>query len=172
METVLCLFRFVLGLVGISMDPSPPKVRWHPVSDLDMYAVTGDELDHIESEALEVGQDFQFASVWLTIAIAFLIALLSTTIDSLSVFTFFLLMVICGVTFTLYFGWCWLRKRGKVKTSINKIRARQVGTAGDEANPLPPENLSTPSTEQETAPTQIAIQVADSIGAVEAGEQQ
>ena len=167
-----CLFRFASGLVGISMDPSPPKVRWHPVSDLDMYAVTGDELDRIENESLEVGQDFQFASVWLTIAIAFLVALLSTTIDSLWVFMFFLLMVICGITFTVYFGWSWLRKRGMVLTTINKIRARQVGTAGDEANPLPPENLSSPPAEQGTAPTQIPIQVADAVGAVDAGEQQ
>ena len=172
METVLCLFRFALGLVGISMDPSPPKFRWHPVSELDMYAVTGDELDRIKSESLEVGQDFQFASVWLTSTIAFLIALLSTTIDSPLVFTCFLVMVICGATFTIYFGWCWLRKRGKVKTVIDKIRARQVGTAGDEANPLPSENLSAPSVEQETAPTQIPIQVADAIGAVESGKQQ
>ena len=137
-----------------------------------MYAVTGDELERIESESLEVGQDFQFASVWLTIAIAFLIALITTTISSPLVFTFFVLMVICGVTFAFYFGLCWLRKRGKVQTTINKIRARQIGTAGDEANPLPPENLSAPPAAQETAPTQIPIRVADAIGAVDPGEQQ
>jgi hypothetical protein len=41
-------------------------IRRHSINQLDTYEASADELDHIETECMDVGQDFQFASITFT----------------------------------------------------------------------------------------------------------
>lgn len=58
---------------SLAMNQSSEKIplRRHALPHLEMYDVTAEELKSIEKESLDVGQDFQFASIALSIGGSF-----------------------------------------------------------------------------------------------------
>lgn len=116
-------------------------IRRHRLPDLHSYDVTGDELDQIEREAMQVGLDFSFASIALTAFISFLLALTTTEIKVPWVFEAYFSVMLSAFGFAVFFGIRWVRGR-KVGTSIiTKIRQRQVGPLGNEAREIQPADL-------------------------------
>jgi hypothetical protein len=122
--------------------PDNIPLRRHSLRHLEMYDVTGQELNSIERESLDVGQDFQFASNAFATAISFLVALLLTEIQSPKRYASFVAVVVIMAVLALYFGLRYFRKRGAVQSTIQEIRARQVGPVGEEGHELRPADLA------------------------------
>jgi hypothetical protein len=117
-------------------------LRRHSISQLETYDVTADELDGIERDCMDVGQDFQFASISLSVAVSFLIALILTRIESDRVYLSFFAIVTMGFVFTIYFGTLYSRKKRAFQSTIQRVRDRQVGPVGSEGQELPPSVLA------------------------------
>ena len=131
--------------------------RRHSIGLVEIYELTSDELDRIETEAMSVGQDLQYCSICLTAGLSFLIALITTEIKSIHTYAIFFVLTVSGLLFATYFGQKFFRDRKKCKSVIQRIRDRQVGPIGEQgkeigaavAATLP---LTTASTESNTAP--------------------
>lgn len=121
-------------------DPKPQHenipLRRHPISHLETYDVTAQELRAIERESLDVGQDFQFGSVALAIGASFLIAMLLTTIPSPTRFACFFAVVLVMFVFAGYFFLKYARKRTATRSTIQEIRDRQLGPLGEEGREI------------------------------------
>jgi hypothetical protein len=158
-----------VGLDQLGMPTTNDKItlRRHSISQLDTYDVTAYELDGIERECLDVGQDFHFTSNTLSIGVSFLIALVLTTIESPKIYAcFFALVLVMGVL-TLYFGIRYIRKRGATRSTIQRIRERQVGPVGDERLELRPSDLAALPVTQggESQVVNLAVDAQDAINA-------
>jgi len=136
------------------------RVRRHSIAQLDTYDVTEDELQSIERECKDIGQDFQFASNCLSIGVSFFIALKLTKIDSPTVYACFFSVVLVMGVLTFYFGRSWLRSKNALKGIIQRIRERQVGPVGDEGHEMTPAAVAalpvTPSPPPQSEPVQPA----------------
>lgn len=119
-------------------------LRRHSIGQLDTYDVTSDELNRIEQECMDVGQDFQFASVCGTAFLSFLIAMTATKIESNRVFDCFFIVTILGFVGAAYFGKRYFRKKKAFKPIIQAIRERKadVGPVGEKGHELPPNELA------------------------------
>jgi hypothetical protein len=119
------------------MSPSEEKilVERHAVKGLVLYEITEDELERIETEVSGASDDFSVASIALSIAVSFTIALATTKIDSPRLFTVFCLFVMLGYFFTLLHGVKWFRGRRTRRHIVTKIKTR-VGPLGDEKNQI------------------------------------
>lgn len=118
------------------------EVRRHPIPHVETYDVTADELERIDSESKNVGQDFQYGSICLTGSLAFFIAILTTEIKSARVFQVFLTLTLVGGIMALYFGQSYFRGKKKCTTIIQKIRERQIGPIGEEGRELRPAQVA------------------------------
>lgn len=123
-------------------------VRRHRLHSVESYDVTGDELDRIENESMQVGEDFAFASNTLTAFVAFLITLLTVEIKSDRTFMVFLAVDIATAILTAYFAVRWLRGRKKGLRIISRIRERQVGPLGSEDKEIKPSQLAQMSAQE------------------------
>jgi hypothetical protein len=125
-------------------------LRRHTLPHVETYDVTAQELRSIERESLDVGQDLQFASITLTAAISFLIALILTDIPSPKVFASFVAVTLAtGVLSTAFFI-RYFRKKRNTKSTIQEIKDRQVGPLGDEEHVIAPAELAELPSEPET----------------------
>jgi len=102
----------------------------HSIGLVEIYELTADELDRIESEAMEVGQDLQYCSICLTAGLSFLIALLTTEIKSAHTFAIFVVLTITGLCFAVYFAQRYFRSRKKCKRVVQRIRASSAESVG------------------------------------------
>ena len=136
-------------------------LRRHSINLLDTFEVSADELDRIESECMDVGQDFQFASVTASVGISFLIALVLTRIDSRQVFDIFVLVTLLGFGGAFYFGLRYRRKKQLYTPIIQRIRQRQVGPVGESGHELRPAELANMTPTQ--APVAKAAPLADTV---------
>jgi hypothetical protein len=136
-------------------------LRRHSINQLDTFEVSADELDRIESECMDVGQDFQFASVSVTVAISFLIALVLTRIDSRQTFDIFVIVTTVGFVGAAYFGQRYFRKKKSFTPIIQRIRQRQVGPVGESGHELRPAELAEMKPTQ--APVEEAAPLADAV---------
>lgn len=124
------------------MDGNHIPLRRHSINQLDTYEVSADELDRIESECMDVGQDFQYASIALTVGVSFLTALWLTRIDSRQTFDIFVIAAILGFVGAIYFFQRYFRKRKSYTPIIERIRQRQVGPVGELGHELRPAELA------------------------------
>jgi hypothetical protein len=146
-------------------------LRRHSIAQLDTYDVTADELDRIQTECMDVGQDFQFASISGTVGISFLIALVLTKIESNRIFNAFFTVMLFGLVGCFYFGVRYVRKRRAFVPIIQRIKDRQVGPVGEAGSELSPSALaSLPVTQAEPAPN-VKGTVTNSTGATAVSEE-
>jgi len=113
----------------------------HRLRHLDLYDVSGDELDNLEHVGANVGTDLQFATFWFPIGISSLLTLKTIPISNPHIYEAYLVATFVGFGFGVYFGIRWWFNRGQFKKCINKIRERQVGPVGEEGKELKPSEL-------------------------------
>jgi hypothetical protein len=77
-----------------------------------------------------------------TVAIAFLIAIKTTKVESDRTFIVFVVLVIFGFGLGVVFGIRWYRNRGSLDDIFRRIEARQIGPAGDEEHQLKPSQVA------------------------------
>jgi hypothetical protein len=140
-------------LVAIRMNNEHIPVRRHRLTGLDVCDVTTDELDAIERQASDVGLDFQIAVFCLTLSLSFFATLLTVKIESMKVFTVFVVIVTAGLLIGSAFGIKWYKNRGSLRKLIQKIRDRQIGPVGEEGKELKPSSLGDIESMQPTIPT-------------------
>jgi len=124
-------------------------IRRHPISHLETYDVTAQELNAIERESLEVGQDFHFALNAFAIGISFLIAILLTTIPSPTVYACFFAVVLVMFVLGIYFSIRYVRTRKATRSTIQQIRERQAGPLGEEGHEISLSELAEAPSEPE-----------------------
>jgi len=117
------------------------QLRRHAISLIETYDVTEQELRNIEMESTDLGQDFQFGTNALAIAVSFFIALALTRIESPKVYACFFAVVLTMAVFATYFGIRWWRKKATLQSTIRIIRDRQVGPVGEQGHEIPQSEL-------------------------------
>ena len=115
----------------------------HRLRHVDLYDVSGDELDNLEQIGASVGTDLQFCTFWLPIGISATLTILSVPINNPHVYTAYVVAAFVGFGFGAYFGIRWWITRGQFRRCISKIRERQVGPVGEEGKELKPSELET-----------------------------
>jgi len=113
----------------------------HRLSHLDLYDVSGDELDNLQEIGSTVGTDLQFCTFWLPIGVSATLTLLAVPISNAHVYETYLVAAFVGFGFGIFFGVRWWNSRGRFRRCIEKIRQRQVGTVGEEGKELKPSEL-------------------------------
>ena len=114
----------------------------HRLENVEIFEVTGDELDGIEREASTVGTDLQFALVLIPIGISLTATLFLTKISSERVYETFLTITIASYVFGIFFFIRWWLQRGTFKRLIEKIRSRRLGPVGEQGKELNPSELA------------------------------
>ncbi len=115
----------------------------HRLKELELYDVSGDELDNLEQMGSNVGTDLQFCTFWFSVAITATLTLIAVPITNAHVYTVYLVATFFGYGFGAYSGVRWWRARGQFSKCIDKIRERQVGPVGEEGKELKPSELDT-----------------------------
>jgi hypothetical protein len=127
----------------------------HRLPHVEIYEVTGDELESIEREASNIGTDLQFCLVLLSVALSFTASLVLTTITNDRVYAVIFIITAIAYILGLYFGKRWFRQRDAFKKCVQKIRDRSVGPIGQEGKVLQPTELAElPSIEPPAQPAQ------------------
>lgn len=117
------------------------EIRRHRLSGLDICDVTMDELDALARIGSDLGLDFNVALFSLGVSLSFLASLLSTKIESRTVFDTFVIFTVVGGALAVIFGIKWFRMRGEFSVLIRKIKDRQIGPVGQEGKELRLEEL-------------------------------
>jgi len=102
-----------------------PQVVTYRIPQIEVYQVTDDELKRLEDGCTQVGQDFSFSVACFSFFVAFLIALLSATFESVVRVIFIALDIIFGLA-GAYTGLRWWLSRKRAPDVITKIRSRRV----------------------------------------------
>ena len=118
-------------------------IAWrHRISGVHLYEVLPYELDAVEKESLDLGQNFQFGLCSLSIFATLLVAFLLTEIPSPTRYACFfaaiLVFGILGFSFLLNY----YRAQKSFKSTIQTIRERQVGPLGEEGRELRPTEVA------------------------------
>ncbi len=129
------------------------KVRLHANVEADFYALSGQELNDIESKGESPGLFFQAAELFIVLATAFLISLLTASFRSDYVHASFVLITVFGYIVGGIFAFAWFQKRRDWHIVFDEIRSRQMGPAGDETKPLSAAAISSLQPE-EASPSQ------------------
>lgn len=116
-------------------------IERHRLRTVHTYDVTAQELSAIERESLDVGQDFQYALFFAGVCLTLLISIGLTQIPSPSRHADFVAVAFASGVLATYFGDRYRRKREDTRTTIQEIKARQVGPVGDESHELRPAEL-------------------------------
>jgi hypothetical protein len=137
----------------MSIDNDQILAKRHRLQHVDLYDVSGDELDNLEQLGASVGTDLQFCTFWFPIGITANLTLLAINIPSAHVYETYMVATFVGYGFGVFFLVRWFRMRGQFKRCIAKIRQRQIGPVGEEGKELKPSELEelpagTPGTSQ------------------------
>jgi hypothetical protein len=135
------VYHFLLGLFAMPFDDDQIPAKRHRLKHLDLYDVSGDELDNLEHVGSNVGNDLQFSTFWFPIGIFALLTLIAVPIANAHVYETYMVATFIGFGFGIYFGVRWWINRGQFKKCIEKIRQRQVGPVGQEGKELKPSEL-------------------------------
>ena len=134
------LFRLLVGLFP-AMDHEHIPVHRHVVKHVETYDVMEDELARLESEAADVGTDFQIAQFGVTVALAFLAGLLITEIQSDRIYYTYVIIIVLGFFFGIIHGIKWYRHRGSFASTMATIREREIAPMGQKGEELRPSEL-------------------------------
>jgi hypothetical protein len=115
-----------------------PVLR-HRLADVHSYDVTADELNQIESEAMAVGTDLNFALVSASLFVSFLLTITTTKIESDRLFSSYVAVVIVFAISALFFGNKYRLGSKRGVAVFQRIRSREVGPLGQQGQEL---NLS------------------------------
>jgi hypothetical protein len=118
------------------MDSSHVQLRRHAITHVEAFDVTQDEIEGMERAAGDTGLDFQIAQFAFTLAASFLVALLTTQIESRRTFDVFVIIVVVGFFGGIAFGVRWYKNRGAFGAIVRRIKERQIGPVGDEGKEL------------------------------------
>jgi hypothetical protein len=135
------VYRLFAKIFGVSVSDQIPLKR-HGLDHVETYDVTAEQLERLEKECGDVGTDFQMAQFCFTLASSFFIALLTTKIESPKTFMVFVIVVIVGFIFALFFTTRWIRSRGGLTSTIKKIKSLQIGPVGEEGKEIRAEDLA------------------------------
>lgn len=124
------------------MDTEKITLRRHSITCVDTVEVFTHELDGIERESLDVGQDLQYASITASIAATILVAILLTEIRSPTRYAAFFAAFVAFGVLALYFFSNYYRKRTNFRSTIQTIRARQVGPVGEQGREMRPAEVA------------------------------
>jgi len=109
-----------------------PRIRRGRVDSLDLYEITDYELD-ILTTGSPSSIFLNFAVSMISVACSFLIALLTTTISSIHIFSVFVIIVtICFIAGLILFI-IWLKSRKDTTKIIQRIRKRMPTENYDES---------------------------------------
>ena len=108
----------------------------HKLEQVEIFEVTGDEIDSIEREAVNVGTDLQFCLVLIPVALTLFATLFLTTITNPRVYIVFFIVAFGSLVFGIYFAVRWFPERRSFKKCLDKIRNRRVGPVGQEGKEL------------------------------------
>ena len=106
-----------------------PEIRFGIIDRLTIYQVSDSELE-ILARGSPNSVYLNFSIALLSIAVSFLIALLTTTINSNKVFTVFVVLTVIGAISGILFMCLWLKNRKSVSDLMDTIKKR-----------LPPEGI-------------------------------
>jgi hypothetical protein len=102
-----------------------PEIVTYKIPRIEVYQITDDEMCRIEESCGKVSQDFTFATNFLSIGIAFYIALKTATFSDTLRVIFTTVIIVCGIGF-LYTGARWWLQKGRIPEVISKIRSRKT----------------------------------------------
>ena len=128
-------------MFAIPMTDEHILVRRHRAEHAELYDGFGEELDQIEKPT-GVGTDLQFATFWFSTAITSTAALPGIPETSTRYWTVFLLLMIVGYTFGVYFLIRWRIQNKGLTELFLRIRTRPVGPVGEEGKEIRPEILT------------------------------
>ncbi len=95
-------------------------LRIHSIAQVEAYQVTSEELEALAREGANVGLDFQVSLFCLTVAVSFLIALLTTRIDSRKTFDIFVILVVVDAILGVVFAIKWARTKGSFSAIVER----------------------------------------------------
>lgn len=108
-----------------------PRIRRARVDSLDLYEITEDELTTLEHGS--PGSLFLVFSIFLlSTALSFLVALLTTKIESIYTFTIFVVITALGFIIGLVLLGLWYRENRSSSSVSKKIRNRMKNEALNE----------------------------------------
>jgi len=108
-----------------------PKINLVNVDSLTFYQITEDELSELEKGS--PGSIYlNFSIFLLSVAIAFLVVLLTTKIDDMRIYTLFLVFTIIGFIGGLLLLILWFRDFRSSTSVVKKIRSRKKLQEGAE----------------------------------------
>jgi hypothetical protein len=113
------------------------QVERHRYEGLVIYEVTSDELESLKVETLRISEDLSFLIFGASVALSFLVTIL--TVDNLPERTFNIFLIFCvlGFLVALYCGIRWFRGRRSFERTITRIE-RRVGPLGQEGKEIGP----------------------------------
>lgn len=120
-----------------SSGDSSPRIRKGRVDSLTLYEITESELDGLE-QGSPASLHLNFAIFFISIALSFLVVLLTTTIPSIRTYCFFVIVVVVGFAAGGVLGVLWLKERKSASVLVQRIRRRvppeQINENPDEDN--------------------------------------
>jgi|SRR5579872_1450230 len=125
------------------MNQEQITAKRHRLPHVDVYDVSGDELDNLERVGSHVGTDLQWTTFWFPIGLSALLTLIATPVPNAHVYEAYLVACFVGFGFSIYFATRWWSNRGEFKNCIGKIRQREVGPLGEEGKEVKPSRLET-----------------------------
>ncbi len=116
-------------------DAHIPAKRYR-LREVQTYEVVRDDFDGIETEAMNIGTDFAFATACIPVAITLTVTLKTVTITDQTLKDAFLLLAFTCYILGSYFAVRAWRHRGHLKSFMQKIRDNQVAPLGEKDGEL------------------------------------
>jgi hypothetical protein len=112
-------------------------VERHVFEALEIFEVSGQELDLMERETLSISEDFSFALAGLSVGVTIATVLLTVKLESDRVYEGFFLAMVLGFLVTLYCGIRWFKGRRRFRGAVHQIKRRTspLGEQGRENDP-------------------------------------
>ena len=105
-----------------------PRIRRGRVDSFALFEITEQELDVLEKGSPSALQ-LNFSIALLSIAVSFLISLMTQTLDS-KTYTVFVVVTVVGLVVGMYLMLVWARHRTSVSDTVKRIRGRLPGDRG------------------------------------------
>jgi hypothetical protein len=119
----------------------PISVRRHPITAIEVYDVTSEELDELERSGLRGTEDFGFSIFGFSSGITLAATVLSVDIKPDRLNQIFWSAMLLAFAIGVYCGIRWIISRKSVRTIAQRIRAR-VEPLGDQESGVEPAESS------------------------------
>jgi hypothetical protein len=106
-----------------SIEGVNPRIRRGRVDSLTIYEITESELETLENGS-PASLHLNFSIFFISTAISFLTALLTTTIANIRVYCFFVVVMVVSFALGIILGVLWFRERKSATLLSKKIRQR------------------------------------------------